>query len=169
MWTFFSMAIAISLITYFASGDYSFSDNILNITDLMLVMGVSISILIWGDKSTRFTKFDLGCLIAVIVIILFWVISNNHLITNLSVQGIMIISYFPVVKRMIQQQKNTEDFIVWTISLLAPIFSLFASKGFLASVYAIRGMTCAGTLLLLMLFFYIKNNKQNQLDTHITR
>lgn len=162
MWTFFSIAIAISLITYFAYGDYNFSDNILNISDLILVMGVSVAILIWGDKSTRFKQFDLGCLVAVMFIILFWVVSNNHLITNIAVQGIMVISYFPVVKRMIQQQRNTEDFIVWIISLFAPIFSLFASKGFLASVYAFRGITCAGTLLLLMLYFYIKTKKALQ-------
>jgi len=160
MWTFFSMAIAISLLTYFSYGKHRLSDNLLNVTDLILVVGVSIAIVIWGDHTSRFNKFDLGCLTAVFIIVLFWLVSNNHLVTNLAVQGIMVISYFPVVKRMITHQKNTEDFTVWMVSLLAPIFSLFASSGILASIYAIRGITCAGTLLLLMLFFHLKNKEK---------
>lgn len=162
MWTFFSVAIAISLLTYFADGNYSFSDNILNVTDLLMVVGVMVAILIWGDHTTRFNRFDLGCTIAVFSIIIFWIISNNHIITNYSVQAIMVISYFPVVTRMIQQQKNTEAFSIWIPSFMAPTLSLLAGEGFLASVYAVRGMLCAGTLLLLMWFFYFKTKKASQ-------
>ena len=44
MWTFFSLAVGISLFTYFAEGDHSISDNMLNFTDLILVVSVSIAI-----------------------------------------------------------------------------------------------------------------------------
>ena len=71
MWIFFSLAVGISLFTYFADGDYNISDNILNFTDLILVVSVSIAILIWGDKTTHFNTFDLGCLAAVALIIVF--------------------------------------------------------------------------------------------------
>jgi hypothetical protein len=150
MWTFFSLAVGISLFTYFAEGNYSISDNILNVTDLILVVSVSIAIVIWGDHSTRFNRFDVGCLLAVIGIIAFWAISNNHVITNYSVQSIMVISYFPVLGRMAHQKKNTEAFSVWIMMLVAAGISLFASKGWLASVYAIRAIVCTGALLLLM-------------------
>ncbi|MCK5055510.1 MAG: hypothetical protein KAT34_02575 [Candidatus Aminicenantes bacterium] len=160
MWTFFSLAVGISLFTYFADGDYNISDNILNFTDLILVVNVSIAILIWGDKTTQFNTFDLGCLAVVASIIVFWAVSNNHIITNFSVQSIMVISYFPVVKRMINQKKNTEAFSVWIALLLAPCISLISSKGLLASVYAIRAFLCAGTLLILMLRIEILNRKQ---------
>jgi hypothetical protein len=33
MWTFFSLAVGISLFTYFAEGNYGISDTILNFTD----------------------------------------------------------------------------------------------------------------------------------------
>ncbi len=151
MWSFFSLAVGISLFTYFAESHHNISDNILNFTDLILVVSVSVAILIWGDSSTRFNRFDVGCLLAVIGIIVFWVISNNHVITNYSVQSIMVISYFPVLGRMTYQKKNTEAFSVWFLMLVAAGISLLASKGWLASVYAVRAIVCTGALLLLMI------------------
>ena len=168
MWTFFSLAVGISLFTYFAEGEHSISDNMLNFTDLILVVSVSVSILIWGDSSSRFNRFDMGCLIAVIGIIIFWVISNNHVITNYSVQSIMVISYFPVIGRMANQKKNTEAFSAWIMMLVAAGISLFASKGWLASVYAIRALLCTGTLLLLMLRIEIINRKKSESSDSIT-
>ena len=162
MWTFFSLAVGISLFTYFAEGEHSISDNILNFTDLILVVSVSIAILIWGDPSAHFNRFDVGCLAAVIGIIAFWAISNNHVITNYSVQSIMVISYFPVLGRMTHQKKNTEAFSVWLMMLVAAGISLFASKGWLASVYAIRAVLCTGALLLLMLRIEILNRKPEE-------
>jgi len=168
MWTFFSLAVGISLFTYFAEGDHSISDNMLNFTDLILVVSVSISILVWGDTSTRFNRFDMGCLVAVVGIIAFWIISNNHVITNYSVQSIMVISYFPVIGRMANQKKNTEAFSAWIMMLVAAGISLFASKGWLASVYAIRALLCTGTLLLLMLRIEIINRKKTESSASIT-
>ncbi len=168
MWTFFTLTVGISLFTYFAEGDYSISDNMLNFTDLILATGVSVAILIWGDTSTRFNRFDAGCLLAVLVIIAFWSVSNNHIVTNYSVQVILVISYFPVIRRMMHQNKNTEDFSVWIALLLAAPISLLANKGLLASVYAIRAFLCTGTLLLLMLRIELINRKKGESSTSIT-
>ena len=151
MWVFFSLAVGISMFTYFADGDYNISDNMLNFADLILVVGVSIAILIWGDPTTRFNRFDLGCLVAVLLIIVYWAISNNHLVTNFSVQTIMVISYFPVVKRMINQQRNTEAFSIWIALFITPFISLIVNKGMLADLYAIRAILCTGIFLILML------------------
>lgn len=151
MWIFFTIAVGMSLITYLAKDNFSIWDNILNTTDLVLVLTVSIAITIWGDKSSKFTKFDRGCLIAVIVAILFWAITRNHLITNLSIQLIMVVSYFPVIKRLFESKENTEPFSVWIMMMLVPVFSLLSSKGMLATIYSVRAIACVGILLLLML------------------
>lgn len=158
MWTFFSLAVGISLFTYFAEGQHAISDNILNFTDLIMVVSVTLAIVIWGDVSTRFNRFDVGCLLAVAGIIIFWILSDNHIVTNYAVQSIMVISYFPVVKRMAHQKKNTEAFSVWIMMFVAAGISLLASEGWLASVYAIRAMVCTGALLLLMLRIELKSN-----------
>lgn len=160
MWTFFSIAVGISLFTYFAEGDYNISDNILNFADFILVVGVSISIIIWGDLSSRFNRFDIACLIGVLFIIIYWAISNNHIVTNFSVQSIMVISYFPVVKRMMSQQKNTEAFSVWIALFITPFISLIANKGMLADLYAGRAILCTGIFLILMLRIEIRSRKK---------
>lgn len=151
MWVFFTIAVGMSLITYLAKDNFSIWDNILNTTDLILVLTVSIAIVIWGDKSSKFTKFDTGCLIAVIVAILFWAITQNHLITNLSIQLIMVVSYFPVIKRLFESKENTEPFSVWILMMLVPVFSLLSSKGLLATIYSVRAIVCVALLLMLML------------------
>lgn len=160
MWTFFSLAVGISLFTYFAEGQHAISDNILNFTDLIMVVSVTLAIVIWGDVSTRFNRFDVGCLLAVAGINIFWILSDNHIVTNYAVQSIMVISYFPVVKRMAHQKKNTEAFSVWIMMFVAAGISLLASEGWLASVYAIRAMVCTGALLLLMLRIELKSRQE---------
>ncbi len=151
MWLFFALAVIMSLITYLGDGDFSMWDNILNTTDILLTVTVTIFIIIYGDHSSKFNKFDLGCLVAVVLIIIFWLFTKNHLIANLLIQSIIVIAYFPVVRRLIVSKENTESFTVWFAMMLAPVFALISSKGFLATVYSVRAIICVGLLLILML------------------
>jgi hypothetical protein len=151
MWTFFTIAVAGSLVTYLSEGDFNLLDNILNSTDLLLVLSVSTAILVYGDRSTRFSRFDRGCLIAVLAIVVFWVFTQNHAVAHLSIQAILIIAYFPVVKRLWTADENTESFAAWIGMCLAPAISLLSSRGTLARVYSLRAILCTGALLLLML------------------
>ena len=75
MWIFFTIAVAISLTTYMESAHFSLLDNILNTTDLALTAIVSIAIYLFGDHTSRFSRFDKGCLLAVTIILLFWFIT----------------------------------------------------------------------------------------------
>ena len=161
MWVMFSVAVAMSLITYLKEGNYGFSDNILNSVDVIYVVTVSIAIAIFGEKSSKITRFDLGCLVVVGLIVVFWLFTQNHLVTNFMIQTILVIAYFPVVKRLIETRENTEPFLVWTGMMIAPVFSLLSSKGLLATVYSVRAIICVGTLLLIMLWieFSAKNKK----------
>lgn len=159
MWLFFVVAVSISLATYLAQANYSPLDNIFNTSDVLLVSIVMVYVLFRGDKSSRFTRFDYGCLVAVALIVVFWIVTGNHLVTNLAVQTIMVIAYFPVVKRMLTDKKNTEPFTVWFATFSIAGISLFSSKGTLASIYAIRAMACTGLLLLLMLRIEYLNRK----------
>lgn len=160
MWFFFSLAVAMSMVTYLKQGSYNIMDNALNAADLLLTISVTISILVLGDKSTRFSRFDLGCLLVVLGIVVFWIITQNHLVANLGIQLIMVISYFPVVKRMLAAKANTEPFAVWIALMIAPFISLLTSKGLLASVYAFRAVACSALLLALMLRIEWLNRKQ---------
>jgi hypothetical protein len=151
MWIFFTIAVGISLTTYMESDHFSLLDNILNTTDLALASIVSIAIYLFGDHTTRFSRFDKGCLIGVLVIVLFWFITKNHVITHTLTQGILVIAYFPVISRLWKTRENGESFIVWIGMLLAPALSLLSSKGILATIYSVRAIICILILLTLML------------------
>ncbi len=165
MWTFFTLAVAMSLTTYMADGDYSLWDNILNTTDLLLVSVVTVFILIFGDTSTKFTRFDKFCLLLVILITIFWFITKIHFLSHLLIQGILVIAYFPVIRRLWQSKENTEPFSVWILLMIVPVFSLLSSKGILATVYAVRAIVSTAILMILMLRVEIKYRKQIRLKT----
>jgi len=151
MWVFFTIAAVVSLLTYLAEGAYGPLDNILNTADIALVGFVSVWIALFGDRSTRFSRFDLGCLVAVSAIVVFWAITRQHVAAHASIQAIMVIAYLPVIRRMWETQRNTESFFMFIGLLLAPAFSLLSSEGTLATVYAVRTIACTGALLILML------------------
>jgi hypothetical protein len=159
MWLFFTIAVAISLTTYLESDHFSLFDNILNTTDLALATIVSVAIFLFGDHTTRFSRFDKGCLLAVLVIVLFWFITRNHFVTHALTQGILIIAYFPVVSRLWKTKENGESFVIWIGMLLAPVLSLMSSKGLLATIYSVRAIICILILLSLMLRVEYLNRK----------
>jgi hypothetical protein len=163
MWLFFSVAIIMSMITYRYEGGYGFLDNIMNTVDLIYVSTVCMAIFIFGDKSSKFTSFDKGCLGAVLLILIFWAFTRNHWVTNILMQLIMVIAYFPVVKRLIDSRENTEPFSVWIGMLLAPSIALISSKGTLATIYSVRAIICVSILLLLMIRIEILNSRRRQL------
>lgn len=160
MWVFFSLAVSMSLLTYLKEGNFGFWDNVLNTTDLALVFSITLAIVFMGDKNTRFSRFDWWCLFMVALIILYWFFSQNHWVSNMAIQLVLIIAYFPVVKRMISSKTNSEPFIVWIAMMLAPLISLITSKGTLATVYAVRAFVCTAVLLLLMLRIEWLNRKE---------
>ncbi|MEW5825706.1 MAG: hypothetical protein AB1778_02660 [Candidatus Bipolaricaulota bacterium] len=151
MWVFFTIAVVGSFVTYLSEGAFSPLDNILNTSDIALVGLVSLAIWIWGGRASRFTRFDLGCLGAVALILVFWGFTREHAAAHLAIQAILVVAYFPVVKRIWTANRNTESFAAWIGMLLAAGLSLFSSSGWLATVYAVRAVVCTGSLLILML------------------
>ena len=164
MWLFFSVAISMSFITYMSEGDYGYLDNIMNTADLVYVVTICMAILIFGDNSSKFSRFDKGCLIAVLIIVGFWIFTQNHKVTNFLIQAVLVIAYFPVVKRLLDSKKNTEPFSVWIGMLVAPSVALLSSKGMLATIYSVRAIICVGLLLLLMLRIEILNKREKQVN-----
>jgi hypothetical protein len=159
MWIMFSVAVGMSLMTYLAEDNYGFLDNILNTVDVFYVVTISVAIAIFGGKSSKITKFDKGCLLVVSMIVIFWIFTQNHLVTNFLIQSVLVIAYFPVIKRLLQTRQNSEPFLIWIGMLIAPVFSLLSSKGLLATVYSVRAIICVGLLLLLMLWVEVTGKK----------
>jgi hypothetical protein len=167
MWVFFSIAVGGSLITYLSSGDYSLLDNILNTSDFVLVTTIAVFVFIFGDRSTRFNRFDLGCLIAVLVIMAFWVVSQSHVVSHVSIQVIMVIAYFPVISRIWKSNENTESFAAWIAGFFAPLISLLSSKGVLAAIYSLRAFIMTSILLALMVRAELSQRKDRESEPAI--
>ena len=164
MWIFFSIAVVMSLKTYLSEGNYGFLDNIMNTTDLVMVLTISVAIFIFGDKKSRFNRFEVGCLIAVMSIVIFWFFTKNHKLSNLLIQGIMVIAYIPVLRSVLVNKEHNESIIVWIGMLIAPFIALISSKGLLASIYSVRAIICVGVLLILMLRIeFLKSRKTKEL------
>ena len=149
-WVFFTIAVIGSFLTYLAESDFSPWDNILNLSDLFLDSSVSIAILLYGDRSTRFNRFDICCLIVVGLILITWIFTRQHVLAHSAIQLILVIAYFPVVKRLRRALWNTESYVMWFGLMLAPIFALLSSKGLLATIYTVRSMVGPALVLLLM-------------------
>ncbi|HPF64604.1 MAG: hypothetical protein M9926_09545 [Lentimicrobium sp.] len=161
MWVFFTLAVGMSLFTYIREDSHSIWDNVLNTTDLVFVSAVTVSILLFGDHTTRFNRFDLFCLGAVTLIIAFWLITQNHLITNLLVQGILVIAYFPVVNRMLHTGENHESYLIWGGMLLTALLALLSVDGELALIYTLRAVI--SILLLIGLMYYTDRRKKQDI------
>jgi hypothetical protein len=160
MWIFFTIAVGISLTTYLKSDHFSLLDNILNTTDMASTTIISIAIFFFGDHTTRFSRFDKGCLIAVSIIVLFWFVTKNHVVTHTMTQGILVIAYFPVISRLWKTRENGESFLIWIGMLIAPVLSLLSSRGILATIYSIRAIVSISLLLILMLRIeYLKQKR----------
>jgi hypothetical protein len=76
---------------------------------------------------------------------------SKSIITNFCIQGIMVISYFPVVKRLLESKENTEPFSVWFIMMPYARHLSFIEQSALATVYSVRAIICVAVLMLLML------------------
>ncbi|KAF5069375.1 hypothetical protein DSECCO2_233630 [anaerobic digester metagenome] len=161
MWVFFTLAVGMSLFTYIREDSHSIWDNILNTTDLLFVSAVAVSIFLFGDHTTRFNRFDLFCLGAVALIIAFWLITRNHLITNLLVQGILVIAYFPVVNRMLRTGENHESYLIWGGMLLTALLALLSVDGELALIYTLRAVVSI-TLLMALMYYTDRRKKQGE-------
>jgi hypothetical protein len=166
MWVFFFLAVALSLFTYLKEGDFSIWDNILNTADLFFVGSVTLTIFFFGDRSSRFNRFDIGCLAVVIGIVIFWMFTHNHFVTNLLVQGILVIAYFPVINRMVRSGENHESYLIWGGMLLAAGMALPVSSGDLALVYTLRAIISILLLMGLMFYTDLRRGRKNKTEVN---
>jgi hypothetical protein len=97
----------------------------------------------------------------------FWVVSQNHVVSHLSLQVILVIAYFPVIDRLWKSNVNTESFTAWIGLFLAPCISLLSSKGVLATIYSLRTIISTSALLALMVRAELKQRNDRESEPAI--
>jgi hypothetical protein len=96
-----------------------------------------------------------------LAIVMFWVISQQHVVSHVSIQVILVIAYFPVISRIWKSNENTESFAAW-IGLL-----LLSSKGVLATIYSLRAIISTSVLLALMVRAELKQRNDRKSEPTI--
>jgi hypothetical protein len=111
---------------------------------------MSVAIVIFGEKSSKITRFDFGLPHSGRNDCGFPAFHPKPFGYQFIIQTILVIAYFPVVKCLFETRVNTEPFLIWIGMLIAPVLSLLLCKGLLASIYSVRSIICVGSLLLMM-------------------
>lgn len=154
-WVIFAVAASLSWWTYWSSPRHSVSNNMGNASDLVIVWMILITIMVSRHSSrTSFNWFEIGCLTATGIILLFWRFSRRHTTSNLLLQVLMSVAYLPTLYQLWRATANTEPLVVWlgtwTASFLATVQAI-RTKDRLALAYAGRALMFVTIVVLLII------------------
>ena len=158
-WIIFLLGTGLSLITYVIAENADFRSGILNTIDVVVVLLVLISILIWGNHTIRFKKFEKWYLSGVCIIVVYGILTGDAWRSNIFTQILIAIGYFPTIQNLTVEKKSTESVSSWSISLTAGILGLYPAiidGNTLAIVYSVRTIVLVS---ILIIFVKIKNRK----------
>lgn len=158
-WIIFLVGMGLSLITYAIAEKHDFRSGIFNTMDVVAVIVVLVSLLIWGDRKVRFKPFEKWYLIGAGLIIAYGIVSGNAWRSNVFTQVLMSFAYLPTFQKLITSKRNTESFTGWGCVLLAGFFALYPALvggNTLAVIYATRNILFVAILLVVMTYFELK-------------
>lgn len=162
-WILFFFAVSLSFGTYWSSGKHSFLNNICNTGDLISVLLIIVIIVFWG-KNIRFNIniLEIICILFSFIILIFWRVTKSHEISNIFLQVIMIIAYFPTFHQLWISYKSSESIIYWILVLFSGISGFITGtlvKDPLAMIYSGRSVVMVFILIFLILRLTIKKNR----------
>ena len=160
-WILFVLATNIAFITNLFSAHTAILKTLIgnaaNVADVPTTWAVLITILVVNKKNgwkNKFNGFDLSCIIATLVVLIIWAITQKHLATNLVVQIILTIGYFPTLKNLWRAKGNPESLWVWIAILAASVLGLYLaieSGELTAKIYSWRAVILVSVLLILII------------------
>ena len=154
-WIIFCIAVGLSFATYWSSEKHGFLDNVCNTVDLISVFVITTVIIFFGEN-IRFNinTFEIICIILSLIILCFWRISKKHEVSNMFLQVVMTIAYFPTFYQLWNTSVSTESVITWGILFLASISGVATGvlgKDKLAIIYSTRSLVMVSIMIFLIL------------------
>lgn len=155
IWVMFFVVVSLSFLTYRSTKNNNLLDNVCNTIDLVTVTLILIFIILFG-KNIRFNLnlFEFICIAFSFVILFFWKITKTHELSNMMLQIIMTVAYFPTFYQLWGSSEPTESWITWSIvwvySLTGLLTGLMA-KNILAIIYSFRSLVLVTIILILIL------------------
>lgn len=164
-WLLFSLTVGLSLLTYFYSDHSSIVANMVNIMDVFMCWSLLVVLLITRDSNKpAFTTFDKSCLSFSGVIFVFWLFTQQHVLSNLLLQAIITIAYFPTIVNLWNASEHSESLGMWIIIWIATVLGLYSAimeKNMLGTIYAARGLILIFILFILILKIQYKNKTKS--------
>ncbi len=166
-WILFAVASSLSLWTYLHSKNHSVAANVGNAVD-PLASWSAVFILAyyswrrWRRVVFEFNRVQIGCLIAVGLILIYWFWTSNEMYANLAVQVIIVVGYVLTIRKLRPAPRNTEPIGAWVAIWLGSLISLipaWASPNILPKVYAIRAIICIFVLFVFMIRAELRGRK----------
>lgn len=161
-WLFLTLATVLSILTdYKESGISGLLSNAFNIIDTLAVTTIFIVILFRKDSRKTFNKFEKGCLYAVTIIFIAWIVTGQNVLAHLAIQAIMVIAYLPTLFHLWNATENTEALGTWVFDFTASVFGVIEPlkvMAFLPLVYGFRSII--STLAVIVLILRLKYKKK---------
>lgn len=156
-WLFFSIATSISLLSNFnITGIKGLSSNFFNLIDTFSVITIFLIIVFRKDTRKKFTTFEKYCIIAVTVVLLFWIVEGKDFLTHIVVQVILVIAYLPSLVKLWSSKENTEPLGTWLFDFFGSAIGLITpikTGDILPIIYGTRSALST----LLMVIFVLRN------------
>jgi hypothetical protein len=163
-WFVSTVAVILSLLTYWTSSKASLMGSFLNLVSVVTILSVLLAACfsIRDDENKfKFPPFQKKCLIASAVIVIIWIvwmivkweIKDSGVIPNILIQILFVVSYSMLIKKNWNASVNTESMVLWWSVFMASsigIYTAYLKSDPLAYAYSIRS-----TFMCLILLFVL--------------
>ena len=153
-WIILFTGTSLSLITYLLASDWNFTGNFVNVMDPLIDMAIILTIVFWSKTKIKFDSFEKWYLATGGLITLFWILSNNPFVSNLLIQALIFVAYFPTIQKLIIEKTKTESYFLWSIMIFTGVVAIFpvvVSGNLLSIIYTGRTILMPSIIIFLML------------------
>jgi hypothetical protein len=157
-WIVSTVALTLSLVTYFGSPHANWLGGSLNAASVFAVFSTLIAVYVrahHNGEDVIFNSFQKRCLVASGGITILWIVivlgmKGTGIIPNLLTQLLLIISYAMLIVKFWKAEKNTESLFTWWCVFIASVIAIYTAlkkNDVLAFVYAVRSTVMCGILI----------------------
>ena len=158
-WFIFLLGTGLSLITYAIAEKSDFRSGILNTADVAVVIVILVSIIIWGDKTTRLKRFEKWYLGGIGIVIVYGFVSGDAWSSNVFTQLIIGIGYIPTIQNLVKIKRNVESYVGWGCGAIAGFIALspaIMDGNSLAILYSTRTIILTLSIISLMIYYKLR-------------
>lgn len=162
MWFIFTLAVTLNAASLLIQRPMNLEAVFYSLADVIMCASVGIVIVVRAGGKVVFSKFERYCLLVSYAIAVFWFVTMNSFWTSIIAQIILVVGYFPTVRKIKEAGRNTEPFSIWILALVNGFLSLhpaLASGKLLSIIYSVRAIVSISVLLVIM---YVHERKSKR-------